>query len=62
MRRPLATMAAVAIAGSMLAASCAGSDGRIYDPRADAAKHLAAAAKRAAGSDKRVLAIIGGDW
>jgi hypothetical protein len=62
MRRSLGTMAALAIAGSMLMAGCARSDGRIYDPRADAAMQLAAAAKRAAGSDRRVLAIIGGDW
>lgn len=61
MRRSLATVAA-AITGSLLAASCARSDGRIYDPRADASKQLAAAAGRAAGSNRRVLAIVGGDW
>ena len=61
MRRPRAAVAA-AIVGSMLAVSCARSDGRIYDPRANAAKQLTAAGKRAAASDKRVLVIIGGDW
>jgi hypothetical protein len=60
-RTPLAAVAAT-IAGSMLALSCSRSDGRIYDPRADASKQLAAAAQRAAGSGRRVLAIIGGDW
>jgi hypothetical protein len=55
-------VATLALAAAALASGCARSDGRIYDPRADAARQLEAAARRAAAGNKRVLAIIGGDW
>jgi hypothetical protein len=55
-------VAALTLAAVALAAGCARTDGRIYDPRADAAKQLEAAARRAAAGNNRVLAIIGGDW
>lgn len=54
--------AALALAGAALAVGCTRGDGRIYDHRADAAGQLEAAARRAAAGNKRVLAIIGGDW
>lgn len=54
--------AALALAAMALTAGCAKPDGRIYDPRADAAGALEAASRRAAAGHKRVLAIIGGDW
>jgi hypothetical protein len=47
--------------GLLLLAACQGG-GHIYDPRADAWKQLQAAGARAAGSDRRVLAVVGGDW
>jgi hypothetical protein len=54
--------AALAFAGVVLTVACARPSGRIYDHRADAARQLEAAARRAAAGQKRVLAIIGGDW
>ena len=46
----------------LLATSCARVGGHVYDPQADAWKQLEAAGRRAAAGNRRVLAVVGGDW
>lgn len=62
MRRRRATLAAAVAAVALVTAGCPPGQSRTYDPGADAAGQLAAAAERAAAGGKRVLAIVGGDW
>ena len=62
MRRQGVALAAAVAALSLVAAGCPPGQSRIYDPGADAAVQLTAAAERAASGGKRVLAIVGGDW
>jgi hypothetical protein len=51
----------VVVLGLLLIAACRGS-GRLYDPQADAWRQLQAAGQRAGRSNRRVLAVVGGNW
>jgi hypothetical protein len=55
-------MRASVLATAFLLVGGALAAGQIYDPQADAWQQLEDAGRRAAAGNKRVLAIVGGDW
>ena len=55
-------IARLVVPGLLLLAASTGVGGRLYDPQADAWRELTAAGERAARSNRRVLAVVGGYW